>query len=321
MTMKERFYSFNRYLRDKFGERVQRISIDAGFDCPNLDGTLNNNGCLYCNNKAFGTYARANKPIEEQINDSIEFYSERLGAKKFIAYFQSFTNTYAGPQVLRKKYDIIKRFPQIVGLSISTRPDCVDQEKIELISQYKKDYLVWIEYGLQTTHDHILNKVNRQHTYQDFLNVLALSRKYEINVGVHMILGLPLATYQDMMEDACRICGLDIQGIKFHILHILKGTGLEQLYKQGKIHLLNKDEYVKIVCDFLERIPQRWVILRLVSNAFSEYLVAPSWINEKAQVIEDIKLELKQRGTYQGFCLDQRQKTKDKRPKISLRKF
>jgi radical SAM protein (TIGR01212 family) len=298
--MRERFYSFNSYLRKIFGERVHRISIDAGFDCPNLDGTLNDDGCIYCNNKAFGVYARANKPIEEQIKDSIKFYQARFGVKKFIIYFQSFTNTYAMPEVLKGKYDIIKKFPQIVGLSISTRPDCVDEERIELISQYKRDYLVWIEYGLQTTHNHILHKINRQHTYEDFLRALALSRKYNINVGVHMILGLPLAGYQDMMEDAQKICRLDIQGIKFHILHTLKGTELEEMHKRGEISLLSRAEYVRILCDFLESIPSSWVILRLVSTAFSDYLVAPSWINQRAGVIEDIKRELEHRGTHQG---------------------
>jgi len=298
--MQERYHSFNSYLKEKFGQRVHRISIDAGFDCPNLDGSLDKDGCLYCNNKAFGTYARVNKSIKEQIEDSMQFYSERLGVKKFIAYFQSFTNTYAMPEVLREKYDIIKKFPQIVGLAISTRPDCVDEAKIKLISKYRKDYLVWIEYGLQTTHDHILHKINRQHTYKDFLYALELSRKYEINVGVHMILGLPLATYEDMIEDAQRISKLDIQGIKFHILHTLKDTGLEDMYRRGELNLLSRPEYVKIVCDFLERIPSSWVVLRLVSTAFSDYLVAPSWINERAHVIEEIKEELVRRGVHQG---------------------
>ena len=301
--MQGRFYSFNNYLKEKFGQRVHRISIDAGFDCPNLDGTLDKDGCLYCNNKAFGTFARVKRTVKEQIEESIQFYSERLRVKKFIAYFQSFTNTYANLQILREKYDIIKKFPQIVGLAISTRPDCVDEEKIKLISKYRKDYLVWVEYGLQTTHEHILHKINRQHTYKDFLHALELSRKYGINVGVHMILGLPLATYEDMIEDARRLSKLDIQGIKFHILHILKDTGLEKMNRRRELNLLSRPEYVRIVCDFLERIPSFWVILRLVSTAFSDYLVAPSWINEKAQVIEDIKKELKRRGTYQGYYL------------------
>ena len=298
--MEERFYSFNSYLQRLFGERVHRISIDAGFDCPNLDGTLNSDGCLYCNNKAFGTYARTNSPIEEQIGDSIKFYNERLGVNKFIAYFQSFTNTYATLEVLKEKYEVIRKFPQIVGLAISTRPDCVDEERIKLISRYKEEYLVWLEYGLQTTHNHILKKINRQHTYQDFLKACELSRKYGINVGVHMILGLPFATYNDMIQDAQNIARLDIQGIKFHILHTLRDTVLCQMYERGEIDLLTKNEYVRIICDFLERIPSSWVVLRLVSTAFSEYLVAPSWINAKSQVIEDIKKELKNRESRQG---------------------
>jgi hypothetical protein len=299
--MKNSYYSFNTYLKEKFGQRIQRISIDAGFNCPNLDGTLSKDGCVFCNNKGFGTYAGSRKTISEQITESIDFYKKRLGVNKFIAYFQSFTNTYDELENLKQRYDQIRKFPDIVGLFISTRPDCVDEEKLQLIADYRKDYLVWIEYGLQTTHNHILSSINRNHTYEDFLKALNLTRKYEINTGVHMILGLPGATYQDMIEDARRISCLDIQGIKFHILHVLRGSGLEHIYEQGKVELLSEDEYVRIVCDFIEQIPPSWAILRLVSSAFSDYLVGPQWINKKQKIIKDIQTELERRGTYQGY--------------------
>ena len=298
--MKDNYYSFNTYLRKKFGQRIQRISIDAGFNCPNLDGALSKEGCIFCNNKGFGTYAASGKTITEQITESIDFYKKRLGVNKFIAYFQSFANTYDELKNLKQRYDEIRKFPDIVGLFISTRPDCVDEERLQLIADYRKDYLVWIEYGLQTTHNHILSSINRNHTYESFLGALNLTRKYEINVGVHMILGLPGATYQDMIEDAQRISCLDLQGIKFHILHVLSGSGLEHIYKQGKVKLLSEDEYVRIVCDFLEKIPPSWVILRMASSALGDYLIAPQWMSKKQKIIKNIQTELKRRGTCQG---------------------
>ena len=298
--MEGKYFSFNDYLKGLFGQRVQRISLDAGFNCPNVDGTLSKQGCIYCNNQGFSHYTRLKKTVDEQIFESIDFYKKRLGANKFIAYFQSFTNTYDELKNLKKKYDEIKKFPEIVGLFISTRPDCIDEEKIKLISEYKKDYLIWIEYGLQTTHNHILKAINRNHTYEDFLTALDLTRKYEINVGVHVILGLPSANYEDMIKDAERLSKLDIQGIKFHILHVLQSTILEQMHKKSQIKFLSEKEYIKIICDFLEKIPSSVAILRLVSTAFSEYLIAPQWINQKQKIIKGIEKELAKRGTYQG---------------------
>ncbi len=302
--MKDRFYSFNNYLREKFGQRIHRLSLDAGFSCPNLDGKLSTEGCIYCNNRGFSRFAYTNTAIESQIEKSIEFYEKRYGVKKFIAYFQAFSNTYADLKRLDQTYAVIKKYPQIVGLAISTRPDCIDEDQIKLISQYNKDYLVWIEYGLQTTHDELLKKINRNHTYQDFIEALNLTRNYGINVGVHLIFGLVSQTEEQILEDATKLSSLDIQGLKFHLLHVLKDTPLEKMYKQGKVSLLSKDDYVKIVCDFLERIPQSLVILRLVSDAPNQYLVAPSWINQKQEVIEAIKKELERRGTCQGYYLD-----------------
>jgi len=295
------YFSFNKYLKELFGQRIQRISLDAGFNCPNTDGTLSKEGCIYCNNQGFSLFARQNKATEEQIAESIDFYRQRMGVEKFIAYFQSYTNTYDDLENLKEKYDVIKKFPEIVGLFISTRPDCVDKEKIKLISDYKKDYLVWVEYGLQTTHNHILKAINRNHTYEDFLTALDLTRKVDINTGVHVILGLPWAKYEDMIADAQRLSKLDIQGIKFHILHVLRNTALEKMFNLKEFDLLDSQEYVKIVCDFLERLPSRIVILRLVSTAFRDYLVAPRWINQKQKIIQDIERELRKRGTHQGF--------------------
>jgi radical SAM protein (TIGR01212 family) len=202
---------------------------------------------------------------------------------------------------LKEKYDIIKKFPQIIGLTVSTRPDCIDEDKIKLIASYANDYLVWVEYGLQTTQERILKLINRNHTYENFLNTLQVSRKYNLNVAVHVILGLPTQTHKEIIEDALRISKLDIQGIKFHVLHVLKGTYLDKLYEMGQFKPLPEKDYVNIICDFLERIPREIIVLRLVSNASKDYLVAPFWINEKQRVIENINRQFLKRKTYQGY--------------------
>ncbi len=299
--MEKKFYSFSQYLKEKFGKRIHRISLDAGFSCPNIDGILSKHGCIYCNNKAFSIYTRKVLPLRDQIIQSINYYKKRMKVTSFIAYFQAFTNTYASVDDLREKYNVIRDFPEIVGLFISTRPDCVDKKKLALISQYQREYLVWIEYGLQTTHNRILKLINRNHTYEDFLRTLELTRSYGINVGVHIILGLPQQSYEEMMLDAERLASLDIQGIKFHILHVLKDTVLESWYREGRLELLSKDEFVRIICDFLEIIPPHFVVLRLVSTADPAYLIAPKWINQRSKVLYQIEKELEKRGTHQGF--------------------
>jgi hypothetical protein len=301
LLMNERFYSFNSYLRQTFGERVHRISLDAGFHCPNRDGTLSDEGCIYCNNKGFSPWTGSPKKVEEQIKESISYYGRRFQARKFLAYYQAFTNTYARAQELRNAYGIIRKFPEIVGLFISTRPDCVDEEKMEVIADFARDYLVWIEYGLQTTQNQLLRTLNRNHTYEDFLRALELTRKYKINVGAHIILGLPGEDFEDIMTDARRLGRLDIQGVKFHVLHVLADTKLAAMHRENRIKLFTQEEYVKAVCGFLEYLPSTCVVLRLVSTASSRYLIAPEWINRKAEVIQAIQKELEQRGTYQGY--------------------
>jgi len=299
--VQERIYSFNRYLQELFGQRVQRISLDAGFSCPNIDGTLSDKGCLYCNHTAFASSRRRQLPLEQQIQDSIDYWQRRCRLAKFIAYFQSYSNTNASLDILRQSYEVIKKYPQIVGLSIATRPDCVDEDKIRLIASYQRDYLVWVEYGLQTTDDGLLKGINRNHTYQDFLSALSLSRRYGLNVGIHLILGLPQANRQTLIVDIERISQLDIQGIKFHVLHVLKDTALAQDYQAGRVRLLSEDEYVHMVCDFLERIPKTTVILRLVSTAAKHCLIGPLWMNNKHRVIQSINHELGRRKTSQGY--------------------
>jgi len=298
--MREYFFSFNDYLRNKFGERVQRLSLNAGFGCPNRDGTIDAGGCIYCNEKGFSPFAGTRLSLDDQISRSMDYARRRYKAKKFIAYFQNATNTYAPPEDLKKAYDVIKKFPEIVGLYISTRPDCVDEEKLELIDSYSKDYDVWIEYGLQSVHDRTLKMINRGHVFHDFVEAVQMTSKKNIKAAAHIILGLPGETRDDILKTAGKLARMSVFGIKFHMLHVLRDTKLEDYYRQGRIRLLTFAEYVGLVCDFIERISPEHVIFRLVSDAKADFLVAPKWINGKSEVIKSVKNEFKKRGTRQG---------------------
>ena len=273
--MEEYFYSFNDYLRDKFGKRVQRLSLNAGFTCPNRDGKLSKEGCIYCNDEAFSPFAKTSLSLDQQIRQSMDFARSRYKAKKFIAYFQNATNTYAPLHKLKKTYDIIRKFPDIVGLSISTRPDCVDKKRLDLIASYSKDYDVWIEYGLQTSHDRTLHFINRGHAFHDFVKAADMTVSKNIKVGAHVILGLPGETKDDIIKTAEKIAKLPVAGIKFHMLHILKDTKLEHYDQEGRIHLLTFEKYVEIICGFLEIIDPKCVILRLISYAGFDVLIRP----------------------------------------------
>ncbi len=295
-----RYYSFSSYLRNKFNCRVHRLSLNAGFTCPNRDGTLSSEGCIYCNEKGFSRFAGQALPLEEQIESSIRFAGKRYGAQRFIAYFQNATNTYASVDKLRETYDVIKGFPAIAGLFISTRPDCIDDEKLDLIASYTGDYEVWVEYGLQTVHDRTLTLLNRKHNFAQTVDAINRTAAKNIKAGVHVILGLPGESAADMLETAGAIAALPVSGVKFHVLHVLKDTPLENMFKAGRIKLLDMAEYIDIICRFLEHLRDDQVVLRLVSDARSGFLAAPEWQKDKHKVIRAIEMRLEKLDTFQG---------------------
>lgn len=309
--MEQYYYSFNDYLQQKYGARVQRLSLNAGFTCPTRDGKKDTEGCIYCNEKGFSPMSGTGLTLAKQIERAVDYAKKRYDAGKFIAYFQNATNTYASCFKLKEAYDTIRHYPDIVGLYISTRPDSIDEKKLDLIESYSQDYDVWIEYGLQTSHDRTLKFINRRHTFRDFKDAAAMTAKRRINVGAHVILGLPGETHDDMLKTAEKIAVLPVSGIKLHVLHILKGTKIEKYYDRGDIGLLSFDEYVKAVCDFLEIMDPNCVIFRLVSDANPDFLVAPKWINRKSEAISAIKKEFERRGTKQGsrWHVTQRQRS------------
>ncbi len=299
---KEKYYKFSEYLKERFGCRVHKVSIDAGFSCPNKDGKLSKDGCIYCDNRAFSPNTRTPKTsIETQIESGIKIGRERYGAEKFIVYFQAYSNTYAPLDILKERYDVVRKFKDIVGISIGTRPDCVDEKILDLIDSYSKDYETWIEYGLQSIHDKTLKLINRHHTYEDFLKAVELAKKRNIKICAHIIIGLPNETKEEMLETAKALAHLKIDGVKIHPLHIVKGTKLEELFKKGKYKPLELDEYVNIATEFLEYLPSTTVIQRLTADCPKEFLVAPLWILEKNKVLNLIEKKLAEKGTHQGI--------------------
>jgi hypothetical protein len=297
----KRYYQFSEYLKERFGCKVYKVTIDAGFTCPNRDGKLGWGGCAYCNNKGFSANSRnAPAPIAEQVRQGMEFMRARYKARKFIAYFQAYTNTYAPLETLRACYDEALAFEDIVALSIGTRPDCVPEAALDLIESYRARHEVWVEYGLQTIHDKTLSLINRGHDYAAFLDALARTKRRDLKVCVHVILGLPGESHADMMATAQAVGGMEIDSLKIHLMHVLKNTPLEKEYLEGSFNTLEFDEYVGLVCDFLEHIPPAVSIQRLTADGPRSILLAPAWATEKRRTLAAIDAEFERRDSRQG---------------------
>ena len=302
MNTDNRYYDLNTYFRKRFGCRVQKISVDAGLTCPNRDGTIGREGCIYCNQKGSGTGAHARGvSVSQQIRAGKAFLSRRYRAKKFIAYFQSFTNTYAPVDTLARLYDEALAVKDVVGLSIGTRPDCVDEPVLSLLESYTKDHLVWIEYGLQSMHDDTLRRIQRGHDFRCFTNAVVQTRGRGIQICTHLILGLPGEDRNRIRQTARAVAALGIDGVKLHLLYVVKGTPLERLYRQGRYTCLKQHHYVSLVCDVLERLSADMVIHRLTGDPHREELVAPRWSLNKSQTLNLIRKTMSHRNTRQGM--------------------
>lgn len=295
------YTDYNSYLRRTYGTKVYKIGLDAGFSCPNRDGTIGNNGCIYCNDRGSrSSYTDPATSIAKQLSSRIEYLQNNRGAEKFIAYFQSFTNTYGPVKKLKEIYDSVLPFKNIVEISIGTRPDCIDDEKLNLIASYTGRYDVWIEYGLQSICDDTLRFLERGHTFDDFLSAVRLSKSRGIKICAHVILGLPGESQKDAIRTAEVLSELNIDGVKIHLLHVLKGSRLEELYKDGKLKLLSQKEYVDTACSFLENLSPNIVIQRMTGEGGRDNHIAPAWATNKTAVIDAIEDELSKRGSKQG---------------------
>lgn len=296
--MQKAYTAFSEYLKEKYGEKVYKITVDAGFSCPNRDGTISKGGCIFCDES--GSFSKAHSSeldIKNQIITGISALNTRFGAQKFLAYFQAFTNTNAPTEKLKKIYDSAFCDERILGISIGTRPDCVDNEKLDLIASYKNP---WLELGLQSTHDITLKKINRGHDYKRFLNAYELAKQKGIKVCVHMVLGLQDETKEMMLESAKRLAKLEIDGIKLHMLTVLDDAPLSKIYKEKPFELLDMRSYCELVCDFLELLPPKTTIHRLAGSGYSKTLIAPKWVNNKFETLNLIDEIFEQRKSKQG---------------------
>lgn len=296
----KRYNQFSAYLKNRFGAKVYKITIDAGFSCPNRDGTISKGGCIFCDDSGSFSQAHSNLlSIENQVNEGIKTLSSRFKAEKFMSYFQAYTNTYRPVNELEKIYKASLNHPDVVGISIGTRPDCVDEDKLRLISDISKDYYTWLEYGLQSSHDKTLLKINRGHDYDCFLRAYDKTKEKGINVCVHVIFGL-WESRDEILQTAQRLARLKIDGIKIHMLCALKGTKLAQMYENKEIDFMSEDEYVSLVCDFLEILPSQTTVHRLAGNGFRKTLIAPRWLGAKLDCLNKIDREFLKRNSYQG---------------------
>jgi uncharacterized protein len=296
-----RYRSLSSWLKETFGEPVRKISVDAGLGCPNRDGTLGSKGCLYCNPRGSGTGALSRgESISRQVDKGIEFLSSRYGCRKFIAYFQSFTNTYADAARLSSMYAEALQRPEIVGMAIGTRPDCVPDPVLDLVTGLGRDRLVWIEYGVQSMHRRTLDLIARGHGPEAFLDAVARTRERGINVVAHLILGLPGESVADMVETAIAVAEAGVDGVKLHPLYVVRGTGLEKMYLDGTYLTLTEEKARDATLAVLEVLPRRIVIHRITSDPHMEELVAPLWMRDRNGVRNRLQQEMTARDFLQG---------------------
>jgi radical SAM protein (TIGR01212 family) len=305
--IEKRFYRYSTYLKQTFGERVYRIALDAGFTCPTRDGTLGTDGCLYCNNASFTAESRESlKPVREQLSAGIQRARKYRKANKFLAYFQAYTNTYAPLAQLEKLYRSVLDTPDVVGILIGTRPDCVDNQILSLLSDINQQTYISIEYGIESVYDKTLKWAKRGHDFTTTQKSIAATKDFGIHVGGHIIFGFPTESRMEILESAAILNRLDLDALKIHHLQVVKGSQLAQLYQANPFSLYDKSDWINLACDFLERLDPKIVIQRLVSDARAGTLIAPIWTCSKIDMLENIRRELTRRETYQGFLINQK---------------
>ncbi|HUW97830.1 MAG TPA: TIGR01212 family radical SAM protein [Acidiferrobacter sp.] len=292
--------TFGQHLLHHFGERVHKVAIDAGFTCPNRDGARGRGGCTFCNNKSFHPKTPAST-IADQVKAGMACVVRRTGARKVIAYFQTYTNTYAPIDTLAAAYDEALSVPGVVGLSIGTRPDCLSEPIVALLASYQaKGLTIWVELGLQSSFDETLLRVNRGHGFSEYCWAVALLRRYQLPVCTHMIIGLPGENRGHALETLSRVLALGVAGLKLHPLHVVRGSRLAHDWRAGEFKPLTLMDYVETVADLIERTPRHVVFHRLTGTAKAALLLAPGWCSGKWRVLNAITAELARRGTYQG---------------------
>ncbi len=299
--MQRRYNSFGVYVRKRFSAPVFKVNIDAGFTCPNRDGTVGHGGCTYCNNESFKPdECRPARSVTEQINGGISYLSGRYGADHFIAYFQAYTNTYAPVNQLKALYTEALGNPSVMGLAIGTRPDSVDTEKLDMIGELAQKHFVLVEYGVQSTYEKTLKFMNRGHDYEKFLWAVDETKKRGIKVGGHMIVGFPSESVEETLESACAISNSGIEFLKIHQLQVIKDTPMGRDFAKEPFKVFQYDEYIDFLVRFIERLSPDLVLQRLFATAPDGILIAPKWGRSRHEILRDIETALHERDTWQG---------------------
>ncbi len=302
MVLSDYVTTFGQDLLRRYGERVHKITINAGFTCPNRDGAKGRGGCTFCNNASFSPSSRQPIPITEQLQSGRQVIAKRTKAKKFLAYFQAYTNTYADVQYLMEIYEQALSEPDIVGLSIGTRPDCVPESVLDLLASYRdRGYEIWLELGLQSAFDTTLERINRGHGFAEYQQAIRAAKLRDIPVCTHIIIGLPGEERQHNLTSLERILELGVDGLKLHPLHVVKHTVLAKQWREGEYKPLAKLDYIAIATDMIERTPADIVYHRVTATASNDILLTPGWCNEKWTVLNGITTELHQRNSKQGI--------------------
>ena len=297
----KRYNSFNSVLRNTFQTRVHKVGLRMDFTCPNRDGRVATGGCTYCNNSGHTPEGfRPGMSVTEQLEQGTDAIRRRHRAEKFIAYFQSYTNTYGPVTKLERLYREALDFPGVVGLAIATRPDCVSDDVLDLAADLARDTYLWLELGLESMHDKTLRWVNRGHGLREFLDAVERSKARGLQLCAHLILGFPTETREEILKTPALLNRMGIDGVKLHNLHVIKNTVLEQIYLSGAFELFGREAYVALAVDFLERLAPEIVIHRLTGETYRELTVAPDWSINKIGVLNVIHQELERRNTWQG---------------------
>src|SRR3989339_358804 len=299
--MTQRYNAFGQYMKKQFGTNVYKVNIDAGFTCPNRDGSLGFGGCIYCNNDSFRpSSCKPSMSVKEQITNGIAYLSRRYKASKFLAYFQPYSNTYAPVEELESLYKEALQEPSVIGLAIGTRPDCIDSEKLALLESLAKKHFILVEYGFQSIYDKTLRFINRGHDYKTFLDAVSLTKSKGIFVGAHLIVGFPTETREETLNMAEEVSGLHLDFLKIHQLQVVKDTPLAQMYKENPFHTFEYEEYLDFVVDFIERLSPDIVLQRLFATTPDDMLIAPRWDRSRHQITNDIQQRFIERDTFQG---------------------
>ncbi|MFC3788974.1 TIGR01212 family radical SAM protein [Paenibacillus sp. GCM10012307] len=297
----KRFHTWNYEMREQFGSKVFKVMLDAGFTCPNRDGSIAKGGCTFCSARGSGDFAGSRRDdLVTQFNKIKNIQHQKWPSASYIGYFQAYTNTYAPVAELREYYEVILQQPGVVGLSIATRPDCLPDDVLDYLAELNERTYLWVEMGLQTIHESTSNLINRAHDTQCYLDAVAKLRARGIRVCTHIIYGLPQETHEMMMETGRAVAAMDVQGIKIHLLHLMRKTPMVKQYEAGLLQFLEQDEYMKLIVDTLEILPSDMIVHRLTGDAPRELLIGPMWSLRKWEVLNAIDFELRRRDTWQG---------------------